>query len=296
VQLITVCCCETRRFIADVTKVILGATCGTPSLEVGATFLKIARLCETAYEITANLSTCQFDRWKCASCYAKRWARYLSRYSDWLRVGRSRDRIPVGARFSAPVQTGPGAHPASCTMGTGSFPGVKSGRGVLLTPHLLLVPWSRKSRAIPLLPLWDVQSVQSLSVLQGCTLPLLYLGKTTSRRPDDVHRMFRHETQKKLCFGYITRGLPYFLSSNRCAVLDISIQGAVFYHLRPARQSHTTSSVRHLFPDVCQRASNYKAALYFRKSSIASFVIARNILDLRVPFGARDFHTSLKQK
>ena len=30
-----------------------------------------------------------------------------------------------GAKFSAPVETGPGAHPASCTMGTGSFPGVK---------------------------------------------------------------------------------------------------------------------------------------------------------------------------
>jgi len=29
----------------------------------------------------------------------------------------------VGARFSAPVRTGPGAHPASSTMGTGSFPG-----------------------------------------------------------------------------------------------------------------------------------------------------------------------------
>jgi hypothetical protein len=29
------------------------------------------------------------------------------------------------SRFSAPVQTGPGAHPASCTMGTGSFPEVK---------------------------------------------------------------------------------------------------------------------------------------------------------------------------
>ena len=29
------------------------------------------------------------------------------------------------ARFSAPVQTGPGAHPASYTMGTGTFPGVK---------------------------------------------------------------------------------------------------------------------------------------------------------------------------
>ena len=47
-----------------------------------------------------------------------------------------------GARFYVPVQTGPGAHPASCTMGTGSFPGVKSGWSVTLIPHPLLVPWS----------------------------------------------------------------------------------------------------------------------------------------------------------
>jgi hypothetical protein len=40
-----------------------------------------------------------------------------------VRVGRFGDRIPVEARFSAPVQIGPGAHPASCTMGTGSFGG-----------------------------------------------------------------------------------------------------------------------------------------------------------------------------
>jgi len=32
---------------------------------------------------------------------------------------------PVGARFSTPVQTGPETHPASCAMGTGSFPGGK---------------------------------------------------------------------------------------------------------------------------------------------------------------------------
>jgi hypothetical protein len=70
------------------------------------------------------------------------------------------------ARFSAPVQTGPGAHPASRKMGTGSFPGVKSGWGVTLTPHPLLVPWSRKGRAIPLLPLWTIRPVQSLS---ACT-------------------------------------------------------------------------------------------------------------------------------
>jgi hypothetical protein len=50
---------------------------------------------------------------------------------------------PGGARFSAPFQTGPGAHPTCCTMGTGSFPGVESGRGVTLTPHSLLVPRSK---------------------------------------------------------------------------------------------------------------------------------------------------------
>jgi hypothetical protein len=59
----------------------------------------------------------------------------FSRYSDWLRAGRSGDQIPVGSRFSATVQAGSGAYPASCTMGTGSFPGVESGRGVTLTPH-----------------------------------------------------------------------------------------------------------------------------------------------------------------
>ena len=51
-----------------------------------------------------------------------------SRDSDSLRAGRSGDRIPVGARFSAPVQIGPGGHPASYTMGTGSFPWVKRPR------------------------------------------------------------------------------------------------------------------------------------------------------------------------
>src|SRR5215467_10205785 len=76
------------------------------------------------------------------------WARapsawYLSRYSVCLWTGRSGDRIPVGARFFAHVQTGPAAHPASCTMGTGSFPGVK--RPGRCTDHPpLLAPRSRR--------------------------------------------------------------------------------------------------------------------------------------------------------
>jgi hypothetical protein len=48
---------------------------------------------------------------------------------------RSGDRIPVGARFSAPVHTGPEAHPTHYTMGTGSLSRRWSGRGVALTTH-----------------------------------------------------------------------------------------------------------------------------------------------------------------
>ena len=71
-----------------------------------------------------------------------------------IATGYGLERSGIESRWGRdfpPVQTGPGAHPASCTMGTGSFPGVKCGRGVLLTTHPILVPRSRKSRAI-LLP------------------------------------------------------------------------------------------------------------------------------------------------
>jgi len=68
----------------------------------------------------------------------------------------------VGARFSAAVRTDPGTHQASCTKGTGSSLGVKSGRGVRVCP---LHPSSAvvKSRAIPLLPLWAVRPVENLN-------------------------------------------------------------------------------------------------------------------------------------
>ena len=54
-----------------------------------------------------------------------------------LRAGRSGIESRWGRDFP-PVQTGPGAHPASCTTSTGSFPGVRGGRGVGLTSHPLL--------------------------------------------------------------------------------------------------------------------------------------------------------------
>jgi len=62
---------------------------------------------------------------------------WLGRDSNSLRDGRSVDRIPVGTRFSAPVQTSLGAHPASYTMDMGSLLRVKrSERDVYHPQHL----------------------------------------------------------------------------------------------------------------------------------------------------------------
>jgi hypothetical protein len=85
---------------------------------------------------------------------------------------QSMDPICLYWRDSPQVGQGRLIDEVSGSMGTGSFPGVKSGRGVTLTPHPLLVPWSRKGRAVPLLPLWAVRPVHSVS---ACTRVHFYL-------------------------------------------------------------------------------------------------------------------------
>jgi hypothetical protein len=61
---------------------------------------------------------------------------------------------PGGSEIFRTCQDRPwGPAPPPCIMGTGSFPGVESGRGVTLTLHPLLLPRSENSRAIPLLSL-----------------------------------------------------------------------------------------------------------------------------------------------
>ena len=123
------------------------------------------------------------------------WAGYLSRYSDWLRAGRSGDRIPVGRDFP-PVQTGPGAHPASCTMGTGSFPVVKCGRGVLLTTHPLLVPRSWKSRAtcIPLPTLWATTGPVTGTLYLYLNMPPTFFGHSCVHPQEDALKRIHYKT------------------------------------------------------------------------------------------------------
>ena len=101
-----------------------------------------------------------------------------------------------GVRFFAPVQTGPGAHPASYTMG--SFPGVKwPGRGVV---HPLPYSTEAKERVElyiypPLLPLWPV--------LYGelyLTLPVIHSGHL-SIHVSLLARLAVYQRQRCLCGG-----------------------------------------------------------------------------------------------
>jgi len=50
----------------------------------------------------------------------------------------------LGARFHAPIQTSPGAHPAYCAMGTGSISWGKHGQSMALTTHPHLALWLMK--------------------------------------------------------------------------------------------------------------------------------------------------------
>jgi hypothetical protein len=106
-----------------------------------------------------------------------------------------------------PVQTGPGTHPTSCTMGTGSFPEVKCGRGVLLTTQPLLAP-SWNSSAIALLPLGHNRACN------GVILPFNSMKKTSAwevNRSDTPHTHYslwnptlHYRVQKKRVVGFYT--------------------------------------------------------------------------------------------
>ena len=99
--------------------------------------------------------------------------------SDSLRAGRSADRIPVEARFSAPVLTCPQAHPASCTMNTGSLSKGESDRCAAFTIQLLSSA-EVKERA----ELHFYSPSGSSWPVQGLNLPFFTFQTTTSH----IHR------------------------------------------------------------------------------------------------------------
>ena len=58
----------------------------------------------------------------------------------YMWAGQFGIRMSMGGRFSPPVLTGPGAHPASCTVGTGSLKRIEQPMcGLYLSPSSAIV-------------------------------------------------------------------------------------------------------------------------------------------------------------
>jgi hypothetical protein len=79
----------------------------------------------------------------------------------------------MGARFSAHVQTDPGAHPTSCTMGNLSGGKERLVRDADPSPTSSAVGHERVE--LYLHSLWAVQSVQSLSACTRVTFTFTFL-------------------------------------------------------------------------------------------------------------------------
>ena len=80
---------------------------------------------------------------------------------------------PGGSEIFRTSTDRPWGPPSLLYNGYRVFPGGKMRRGSDADPSKLLVPWSRKSTALPLPLVWAVRPVQSLSVsMSRFTLPL----------------------------------------------------------------------------------------------------------------------------
>ena len=123
-----------------------------------------------------------------------------------LRAGRSGDRIPVGARFSArPDQ--PWGPPSLLYNRYRVVPGGKVGRGVTLSSHPVLVLWSLKSRAITLPTLWATTGPVTGTVY---LLPLCLLQLVTG------HQLTAFQTDKSERFCLKSEGLSLSIVGSHC--------------------------------------------------------------------------------
>ena len=94
-----------------------------------------------------------------------------------------------------------------------------------LTPQPLLVPWSRKSRAIPLLPLWTERPVQNLYkvALYFIVIIIIIIIEffTSQLWLGNIHLSW-DVVINRIRLGGLTCSLKSFLQLNMCQELEIS--------------------------------------------------------------------------
>jgi hypothetical protein len=108
--------------------------------------------------------------------YTKRWSGSVAGIATSYGLDGPGIEFRWGARFSVPVQTDLGAHPFSCTMGTGSFPGGKErpGRDADPSPPTSAVGHKRVELYL-YFPYGPYGLYRDSVPVQGCTLTLLYV-------------------------------------------------------------------------------------------------------------------------
>jgi len=177
------------------------------------------------------------------------WAQTM--VNDSLRAGRSGNRIPVGAIFFAPVQTGPGNHPTFYKMGTGSFPVVK--RPGLGVDHPPSSPRLKKEKTISLLPLCVFMSSYKVTftpydATKACTFVTTYQIDGNLR----LHHQLRHQESISCDIKLL---LSYPLARNRKR------------NWNPATSNNTHTSVCAIrYPTYSQRTNDFSSWKSGRKS------------------------------
>ena len=111
-------------------------------------------------------------------------------------------------------------------MGTGSFQEVKSGRGVKLTFHPLLVPWSRNSRGIPLHRIRTVRPIQSLS---ACTR--VHCTFTYTSTPYGPYGLYRASVPVQRCTLPLPIPLLPPMGRTACTEPQCLYNGALYLYL-----------------------------------------------------------------
>ena len=100
--------------------------------------------------------------------YLRKYVRVTANHADVMQLNYVLILLPEG-RVVEIFRTCPHRHwgpPSTLYNGYWILPRITCGRGVTLTPHRQIMPWSRKSRVISALPLRAVRPVQNLS---ACT-------------------------------------------------------------------------------------------------------------------------------
>ena len=92
----------------------------------------------------------------------------LSRYNDSLRAGQSGNRIPAVARCYAVVQTGPAAYQLPVRLVLGLFREGKATGAWCWPPTPIWRRGWRKSRAIPLFPVWVFMACSTVTFTYTC--------------------------------------------------------------------------------------------------------------------------------